>query len=840
MSGAGGARLLGEAAATAASGDSAMKLYEVYRERKGKLPFDRMRFVEIESDNLENEILNYSIWCSSTPIPRYFDSNLQPKSQNQEGPMKLLVTSTLAKYIGKALLNIRRKFPEHPDFTGLKPNEVPGWWTRMRPQFEKECDKYHLTIGSEFTFGETTVRPLYSNNISVGYQQSDLPINDYVSIIDLQSILKRLMNDATLNCSSEGKLQQRAWLAILYSAVGRGGEVKFIDTADWMYHPLFEVTDIGWTELKTREKYAMPMVPNKKDFTFDFYHSLGSFFAVENGLFRSGDDQVAIQSYLFPDLHGYVDSGVTKKVTAIIRDNLPQGCPKELGDTYSAKSLRKGSITELMTHRSLNGLDVCGRSGHATGTHLDTYADKTFIVRGLRGGKALAQFHDVDANIKVPTLECLGANVANAVEALIDNLFVISVPAFKRSKPLHVVIRICAASLIMHHRLVTSELGLANAVATKLRNAARQAGISDARYPGESPECVLDRWSDIVSSDYNNRNPEIAEATPDAATIATVLNQQTQLMLEMQSDLRELRKDKEQAALRETASQRRISFLENEYRSVQSQLAHANGKLGLLKTPPSRTREREDGGDGSIGGSKSPRLESRSSPSRSSTTTDEAAATLPSPPEQQQQLPPASAARTLVYGAEAKAAAEPDSNKNITISALLVDMYKQGRLTGPSWKDVSVPPKYSEKQMVKNTLELCEYVMSDEEKTALKTTGLSEEALITHSKSVQMNSFRMMWEFEGDDPDTEEKLQKKVNKSQQKKPTYLAIGRRVQEYKKYLAEAAGNSDYNDEKLRPRPTIPDPGTPEGNHSLRRFFGRSSNANGGTQNTTDNDS
>lgn len=74
------------------------------------------------------------------------------------------------------------------------------------------------------------------------------------------------------------------------------------------------------------------------------------------------------------------DGGVSKKITAIIRANLPEGCPKDLKDSFSAKSLRKGSITELSTHRALDGMDVCGRSGHATGTTLDPYVDKTFIV----------------------------------------------------------------------------------------------------------------------------------------------------------------------------------------------------------------------------------------------------------------------------------------------------------------------------------------------------------------------------------------------------------------------------------------------------------------------------
>jgi hypothetical protein len=71
----------------------------------------------------------------------------------------------------------------------------------------------------------------------------------------------------------------------------------------------------------------------------------------------------------------------------------------------------------------------------------------------------------------------------------------------------------------MHHRSVTSQFTPANAMATKLRNASRQAGISDSRYPGESPECILDQWSEIILKDLEDRNPEIAEATMDMANI---------------------------------------------------------------------------------------------------------------------------------------------------------------------------------------------------------------------------------------------------------------------------------------------------------------------------------
>ena len=67
----GSGRDLGQASSTAAADDSAMKLYNIFRVRRGRFPFNDMRFVEIESDNLEYEIKSYATFCATTPIPKY-------------------------------------------------------------------------------------------------------------------------------------------------------------------------------------------------------------------------------------------------------------------------------------------------------------------------------------------------------------------------------------------------------------------------------------------------------------------------------------------------------------------------------------------------------------------------------------------------------------------------------------------------------------------------------------------------------------------------------------------------------------------------------------------------
>ena len=79
---------LGQAPSTAGAAAAALKLYNIYRRRKEKSLFSDMIFSEIVSDNLEDELLNYSSWYSSTPIPIFYEK-FQPRSgrNHQDGPV---------------------------------------------------------------------------------------------------------------------------------------------------------------------------------------------------------------------------------------------------------------------------------------------------------------------------------------------------------------------------------------------------------------------------------------------------------------------------------------------------------------------------------------------------------------------------------------------------------------------------------------------------------------------------------------------------------------------------------------------------------------------------------
>jgi hypothetical protein len=88
------------------------------------------------------------------------------------------------------------------------------------------------------------------------------------------------------------------------------------------------------------------------------------------------------------------------------------------------------------------------------------------------------------------------------------------------------------AVLIMHHNLVEQDLGSNNAIATTLKQAARAARITDNRFDIDTaPEVILCKWSDMIKAEFIRLNHSIPEVAADGSHLATVINQQSQIIL---------------------------------------------------------------------------------------------------------------------------------------------------------------------------------------------------------------------------------------------------------------------------------------------------------------------
>ena len=111
-----------------------------------------------------------------------------------------------------------------------------------------------------------------------------------------------------------------------YHAVGRSGEVQFLEFSDTIYDPFFNAAVPLWMEPKTLQKYSQILVHTKyscgSSYLADVYHSLGSFWSVEDGLYRSDSNTSSKSGFYFPQLHSLRSDWVSSKITASIRSSI--------------------------------------------------------------------------------------------------------------------------------------------------------------------------------------------------------------------------------------------------------------------------------------------------------------------------------------------------------------------------------------------------------------------------------------------------------------------------------------------------------------------------------------
>jgi hypothetical protein len=132
-------------------------------------------------------------------------------------------------------------------------------------------------------------------------------------------------------------------------------------------------------------------------------------------------------------------------------------------------------------------------------------------VKAIPAANVLDVKSNINSHIVLRKLNAIGLLNAAQVDKLVDKLFSVNVPAFEKGGHLRVVLRTCAASLIMSHRQLTRKLP-SNAISSHLYEAASGARIVDPRFLDVSPHLVLDEWSKLVEADFQS-----AKLQPNAA-----------------------------------------------------------------------------------------------------------------------------------------------------------------------------------------------------------------------------------------------------------------------------------------------------------------------------------
>ena len=278
--------------------------------------------------------------------------------------------------------------------------------------------------------------------------------------------------------------------------------------------------------------------------------------------------------------------------------------------------------------------------------------------------------------------------------------------------------------------------------------------------------------------------PHADEASPALRELAAAISQNTEMINSMNAQIQQLIDNQRRDDDIIKSQQEQLNSMTKQLAQTQAELALVRGKLDIVKTCSSTMQEILD---------------------------------LPTSRNVRQRVNPPSQAKPEQQENDQQQHQNGDKKPRISckgkrVSQLLVDFYNENLLSGDNWKSVRVPPHHPEANLIKKSLELCQYVMSEEELFAFRAgTFTDEEALRTAADEIERRAFRKMWEFEGfDDIDRKEAENNNGGRGQQ--PTYGAVGSRVREYKKYLSKLSGNQYPDKEPLRERPEEEEGGSP----------------------------
>ena len=154
--------------------------------------------------------------------------------------------------------------------------------------------------------------------------------------------------------------------------------------------------------MKSLQMYSMPIPPDSKGYECDWYHSLGCYFAVERGLYQANNKSMGVADFVSPTLHKLRDKSISKMLTNVIRDNLPESTPPKLKSSFLSKSVQKGGIGELSMHLDISFFESVVQSGHSLGSNQDHYVDWCNFALAYAGGLAISEWDVVHGKVHPP------------------------------------------------------------------------------------------------------------------------------------------------------------------------------------------------------------------------------------------------------------------------------------------------------------------------------------------------------------------------------------------------------------------------------------------------------
>jgi hypothetical protein len=388
-------------------------------------------------------------------------------------------------------------------------------------------------------------------------------------------------------------------------------------------------------------------------------------------------------------------------------------------------------------------------------------------------------------------------------------MYTVSIPEFQPGNRLYPILKICTASIIMHHIDFERDCLPQNRVSSMLRNAAARAKISDPRVPHNlGSQEVLNYWSKLIKADFQNQHQvskieSVANETGNQQQLCNMLLDLTKEVRESRKEISEMRTSFNAVVLENASHKATISTMGSEMNDMKHRLQIAERKVTQLRTPPPPQKRSSP-----VMGS--PHLHHASSPPFSPLI-DVPVGVAPKLPK-----------LALQYTFESAMVAEHEGkNKGERLAMILVDMARHKCIHPNQISKSSIPLAWNKnRSYLINCLELVEYA-GDPNDIKMLATSQNEMDLQNVAYKFERVSLEKMLQLE-------DNSEKKGNKF---KALIIGLGKRVRLYKQEIAEAKSLDSKKDpvplmerSDLRKLQVEKRPGTPEGNMSILTAFGQ----------------
>ena len=194
-------QLLGQASSTVSSQNSGVKKFDEYRRSVNESPMAELTVADVGGEGGIKDVI-LADWCLHMGKVPYRWTNKDD----------VLAAATHGKYLQSTKDELKRKFPQHPDF---KSGYQKEWFDDMKAGLIKNVERFIRSSSADTR--DTTVVPLY-RKIHPGWVRNDEDMKD------LQSMMEDLMKSA-----DPERYWKRLEVILQYLGVGRGEEGKYVN-----------------------------------------------------------------------------------------------------------------------------------------------------------------------------------------------------------------------------------------------------------------------------------------------------------------------------------------------------------------------------------------------------------------------------------------------------------------------------------------------------------------------------------------------------------------------------------------------------------------------------------